>query len=159
MRELLQGSLKRGKVELRAAIETRAGAACASPRPRCCSASTACRTPCAAWLPDARALSVADVLRLAPPSGQRRRATGARAGRRSPRKTLDDLVAAREREGARLAKMLLGHLTQLRELAEQALPLVPQLVEQQRTRFLERWKEAMGLAAAARCRKPRRTAP
>ena len=52
-------------------------------------------------------------------------------------------MAAREREGARLATMLLGHLKQLRELAAQAVPLVPQLVEQQRARFLERWKEAM----------------
>ncbi|MCY1364342.1 hypothetical protein D9M69_511410 [compost metagenome] len=30
---------------------------------------------------------------------------------------------------------------------QQAGPLVPQLVEQQRTRFLERWQEAMGLTA------------
>ncbi len=45
--------------------------------------------------------------------------------------------------------MLLGHLGQLRELVRQAQPLVPQLVEQQRTRFLERWKEAMALADGA----------
>jgi uncharacterized protein (TIGR00255 family) len=56
------------------------------------------------------------------------------------------LMGAREREGARLAAMLLGHLKQLRELAQKAKPLVPQLVDQQRTRFLERWKEAMALA-------------
>ena len=37
------------------------------------------------------------------------------------------------------------HLKQLRALAEQAKPLVPQLVEQLRARFLERWKEAMAL--------------
>jgi uncharacterized protein (TIGR00255 family) len=59
---------------------------------------------------------------------------------------VDELMAAREREGARLAAMLLGHLKQLRELARQAQPLVPQLVEQQRNRFLERWKEAMALS-------------
>jgi uncharacterized protein (TIGR00255 family) len=45
--------------------------------------------------------------------------------------------------------MLLGHLKQLRALAQQAQPLVPKLVEQQRTRFLERWKEAMALAEGA----------
>ena len=61
--------------------------------------------------------------------------------------TLNELMAAREREGARLATMLLGHLQQLRELARQAQPLVPQLVEQQRARFLERWKEAMALSS------------
>jgi uncharacterized protein (TIGR00255 family) len=44
---------------------------------------------------------------------------------------------------------LLGHLKQLRELAQQAQPLVPQLVEQQRARFLERWKDAMALAEGA----------
>jgi uncharacterized protein (TIGR00255 family) len=37
----------------------------------------------------------------------------------------------------------------LRALAQQAQPLVPKLVEQQRTRFLERWKEAMALAEGA----------
>jgi uncharacterized protein (TIGR00255 family) len=62
---------------------------------------------------------------------------------------LADLLSAREREGARLAAMLLGHLAQLRELTAQAQPLVPQLVEQQRQRFLERWKEAMALAEGA----------
>ena len=55
------------------------------------------------------------------------------------------LLEARAQEGARLATMLQGHLAQLRSLAQQAVPLVPKLVEQQRQRFLERWKEAMGL--------------
>jgi uncharacterized protein (TIGR00255 family) len=68
---------------------------------------------------------------------------------RLARGALDDLMAAREREGARVAAMLLGHLEQLRALVRQAQPLVPQLVEQQRTRFLERWKEAMALADGA----------
>jgi uncharacterized protein (TIGR00255 family) len=90
-------------------------------------------------------LGVADVLRLGAaeetPIGDLGEPLQALA-----RKTVDDLLAAREREGARLATMLLGHLKQLRELAKQAAPLVPKLVEQQRARFLERWNEAMGLA-------------
>ncbi|WP_347614052.1 endoribonuclease YicC domain-containing protein, partial [Comamonas thiooxydans] len=52
---------------------------------------------------------------------------------------------ARAREGERLADMLLDRIKQLRELAKTATPLVPQLVEQQRQKFLERWKEAMAL--------------
>ena len=63
--------------------------------------------------------------------------------------TLEALLAARAREGERLVTMLRGHLQQLRALAEQARPLVPQLVEQQRARFLERWKDAMGLGNQA----------
>jgi uncharacterized protein (TIGR00255 family) len=46
----------------------------------------------------------------------------------------------------RLAQTLRERLSQLRALATQAAPLVPQLVEQQRLRFLERWREAMALA-------------
>ncbi|MBU0829719.1 MAG: DUF1732 domain-containing protein, partial [Gammaproteobacteria bacterium] len=59
------------------------------------------------------------------------------------------LVAAREREGKRLATMLLDRVKQLRTLAQQAVPMVPLLVEQQRLRFMERWKEAMALTDGA----------
>ena len=65
------------------------------------------------------------------------------------RDALDSLLAAREREGARLADLLRGQLERLRGLVAQAAPLVPKLVEQQRTRFLERWGEAMGLTGNA----------
>ncbi|MFM2035570.1 MAG: hypothetical protein RL459_835, partial [Pseudomonadota bacterium] len=41
---------------------------------------------------------------------------------------------------------LLQHIEQLRALAAQAVPMVPKLVEQQRTRFMQRWQEAMGVA-------------
>jgi uncharacterized protein YicC (UPF0701 family) len=40
--------------------------------------------------------------------------------------------------------MLLDRAAQLRKLASDAQPLIPRLVEQQRQRFLERWKEALG---------------
>ena len=52
----------------------------------------------------------------------------------------------RAREGAPLADSLKERLAQLRKLATLAQPLVPQLVEQQKTKFLERWREAMALA-------------
>jgi hypothetical protein len=41
--------------------------------------------------------------------------------------------------------MLLDHIAQLRTLAQQAIPLIPKLVEQNRQRFLARWKDAMAL--------------
>jgi uncharacterized protein (TIGR00255 family) len=62
-----------------------------------------------------------------------------------------DLDASTQRllaRGARLTEMLQGHIGQLRALAELAGPLVPQLVEQQRQRFLDRWNEAMGNAGS-----------
>jgi uncharacterized protein (TIGR00255 family) len=61
-------------------------------------------------------------------------------------RVLKDLLTARQREGARLATMLLQHIEQLRALAAQAVPMVPKLVEQQRARFMQRWQEAMGIA-------------
>jgi uncharacterized protein (TIGR00255 family) len=148
LRELITGRLKRGKVEVRAGVESQSGDNLREPTPRLLQRLNTLQDSVRSWLPDARALSVADVVRLAAGEGtsdvdwtEPVAQLGAQA--------LDELMAAREREGARLAAMLLGHLKQLRVLAQQAQPLVPKLVEQQRTRFLERWKEAMALAEGA----------
>jgi uncharacterized protein (TIGR00255 family) len=144
LREMLTGRLKRGKVELRAAVESTAQGGVAEPSTRLLQRLNGVQDGIRAWLPSARELSVADVLRIA--AGD-----STSAGDWSSvladvtQKTLDSLVEAREREGARLAAMLKDHLGQLRKLTAQAVPLVPQLVEQQRTRFLERWQDAMGL--------------
>jgi uncharacterized protein (TIGR00255 family) len=148
LRELIAGKLKRGKVEVRAALESGAGDTLREPTARMLQRLNALQDNVRSWLPDARALSVADVVRLSAAEGSVDTDWSEPLGQLAGR-TLDELMAAREREGARLAAMLLGHLKQLRELALQARPLVPQLVEQQRTRFLERWKEAMALAEGA----------
>jgi uncharacterized protein (TIGR00255 family) len=148
LREMITARLKRGKVEVRAALESAAGDNLREPTPRLLQRLSALQDNVRAWLPDAKALSVGDVIRLSAAEGNLdvdwTQALGKLAAA-----TLDELTSAREREGARLAEMLLGHLRQLRALAQQARPLVPQLVEQQRTRFLERWKEAMALADGA----------
>ena len=145
LRDLIGARLKRGKVEVRGAVEGGAAAAVSEPSPRMLQRLGAVQDQIRGWMPDAPALSVSEILRLAGSEttvdvnwGDALQALAAQV--------LDGLMAAREREGKRLADMLLGHLAQLRSLAQQAQPLVPQLVEQQRQRFLERWKEAMGLA-------------
>jgi len=148
LRELLQARLKRGKVEVRAGVENDTGDGLREPSARLLQRLNTLQDTVRSWLPDAKALSVADVIRL----GSGAEGGGAdwtQALQALAAETLEELIAAREREGARLATMLLGHLKQLRELAAQAKPLIPQLVEQQRTRFLERWKEAMALAEGA----------
>ena len=145
LREMLTARLKRGKVEVRVALETAAGDNLREPTARLLQRLNTLQDTVRAWLPDARALSVADVVRLSAAEGNLD-IDWAQALGQLAAGTLDQLMAAREREGARLASMLLGHLKQLRALAQQAGPLVPRLVEQQRTRFLERWKEAMALA-------------
>ena len=52
---------------------------------------------------------------------------------------------ARAKEGARLASSMLERIAQLKALTTKVTPIVPQLVEQQRLKFLERWREALGL--------------
>ncbi|HSI53472.1 MAG: YicC/YloC family endoribonuclease [Ramlibacter sp.] len=148
LRELIAAKLKRGKVEVRGALETGAGDNLREPTARMLQRLNALQDNVRTWLPDARALSVADVVRLAASEGHAD-VDWSEPVAQLARQALDELMAAREREGARLATMLLGHLKQLRALAQQAGPLVPKLVEQQRTRFLERWKEAMALTEGA----------
>jgi uncharacterized protein (TIGR00255 family) len=148
LREMISARLKRGKVEVRAQVESTSGDSVREPTPRLLQRLASMQDNVRAWLPEAPALSVADVIRLSAGDG----ATGIDWGPQLAevaRQALEDLMAAREREGARLAAMLLSHLKQLRELAKQAQPMVPQLVEQQRQRFLERWKDAMQLAEGA----------
>ncbi|MBP7564858.1 MAG: YicC family protein [Burkholderiaceae bacterium] len=145
LRELLTRRLKRGKVELRATLDNPSSANLADPSPRLLQKLGTLQDGVLAWLPQAQPLSVADVLRLsAGSSGPGPDWSGVVPA--LAEQVVDALVAARAREGGRLADMLLDRLEQLRTLAAQAAPLVPQLVDQQRQRFLERWKDAMDLA-------------
>jgi uncharacterized protein (TIGR00255 family) len=146
LRELLTSSLKRGKVEVRAWVEGRADAGPRAPSAQELQRLVGLQDQVRAWLPTAAPLSVAEVLQL----GTRQ------AG--NPGDLHDDLLAlgkvalegligARAREGQRLAAMLLDRLKQLRQLALEAQPLIPQLVAQQRQRFIDRWNEALGASA------------
>jgi uncharacterized protein (TIGR00255 family) len=100
------------------------------------------------WLPLAAPLSVADVLRIAT-NEDKKPHDHADELLKLTKRALKELLSARQREGQRLKDMLLGRTTQLRALTAQVTPLVPQLVELQKNRFLERFKEAMSLANAA----------
>src|SRR3954468_17457648 len=65
LRELLTGKLKRGKVEVRAAIENTAQAGVVEPSVKLLQRLNGVQDSIKAWLPGARELSVADVIRLA----------------------------------------------------------------------------------------------
>ncbi|GKS97327.1 YicC family protein [Acidovorax sp. SUPP3434] len=145
LRSLLTARLKRGKVEVRASIENEDTTALPDPAPRLLQRLNSAQDAVRAWLPDAAPLSVADALRLCANAGSAQD-DWSDAVPALAEKALKDLVQAREREGKRLSAMLQDRLEQLRALAHQATPLVPKLVEQQRQRFMERWKEAMALA-------------
>ncbi len=148
LRELLSAGLKRGKVEVRAALESSQESALAEPSPRLLQRLNSLQDTIQSWLPAARALSVADVIRLSASQSALPDNLGPTVITLA-KTALKQLNQARAREGERLAQTLKDRVAQLRALAEQAAPLIPQLVDQQRQRFLERWREAMALTDGA----------
>lgn len=145
LRTLLTQHLKRGKVEVRAALETDTSAALPQPSAAVLQRMACIQDQVQAWLPNAKGLSVADALRLTGHGATTVQADWQTIVPHLAKQAVEALLEARMREGQRLAVMLQDRLQQLHRLAEQATPLVPQLVEQQRQRFLERWQDAMGL--------------
>ncbi|MBL8344057.1 MAG: YicC family protein [Rubrivivax sp.] len=144
LREMLAAACRRGKVEVRAS--TTRGAEDGLPQPSAEQLNRLSRLQgtVQAWLPDARSLSVNEALALC-----RGGAGGAHweaPALEAARQCVQGLREAREREGARLAASLTERTTQLRELARQAAPLIPAVVQKQQQRFQERWREALATA-------------
>ena len=151
LRELLTLGLKRGKVELRAFVGAAKDSASQPPSPALLQRLNHAQDSVLAWLPTARPLSVADVMRLAGNDHAPANSETKLAEQVLPlaQQALADLLASREREGARLAQMLRGHCAQLRELTQVAAPLIPQLVEQQKQKFIDRFMQALTASDAS----------
>lgn len=149
MRDVLSKALRRGKLEVRAWIEGRHDTPLRQPTTAEIQRLISIQDGVRAWLPTAAPLSVAEVMALAS-----RPAPLATTGLQEALLELctngiEAFKESRAREGGRLATMLVNHTRQLRQLAQTAAPMIPQLVEQQRLRFIERWNEALGSANAA----------
>ena len=145
LREHITQHIKRGKVEGRAVYHSNQDTDLADPSIGTLQKLLSLQNKIQSWLPGARDLSVSDVIKLA---SHEKSGTGLNEADLMPLVTqaVKALKDARAREGARLADMLQDRLGQLRNLAAQAAPLLPQLVEQQRQRFIDRWNEAMALS-------------
>jgi len=146
LRTLVTQKIKRGKVEVRAWLEQADTSALPDANPRLLQRLSALQDTVQSWMPQASPLSVAEVLRFCTGNNAAPEDWNAATVSQLAQQALDSLLQARAQEGERLATMLHERVGQLRALALQAVPLVPRLVEQQRQRFMERWKEAMGLA-------------
>jgi uncharacterized protein (TIGR00255 family) len=145
LREHITQHIKRGKVEVRAVYHSAQDNDLADPSIGTLQKLVGLQNKIQSWLPQARDLSVSDVIKLA---SHEKSGAGLQDADLMPLATqaVKALKDARAREGARLAEMLQDRIGQLRTLAEQAAPLLPQLVEQQRQRFIDRWNEAMALS-------------
>jgi len=148
LREHIVQHIKRGKVEVRAVYHSNQDAELTDPAIGTLQKLLSLQNKIQSWLPGARDLSVADVIKLA---SHEKSGTGLNEADLMPLATqaVKALKDARAREGARLAEMLQDRIGQLSTLAEQAAPLLPLLVEQQRQRFIDRWNEAMALSEGA----------
>ena len=143
LREWVSQQVRRGKVEVRLNVERSGQEGPAEPSPALLQHLNRVQDQVQSWLPQAPGLSVAEVLRLADGPGDTPDLPPKALGQLA-QKVLKQLNEARQREGEKLAQALLERTRELTRLAQSAAPLVPQLVEQQRQKFLERWNEAMG---------------
>ena len=147
LRELLTASFKRGKIELRLNARSDAEGAWPTPQPDQLNRLTRLESMVQGWLPKAQALSVHEVLQWCKGGAAVERLDEVALD--AARQCIAGLREAREREGARLVAVLQERVARLRELASQAEPLVPAVVQRQQQRFLERWKEALDVSGAA----------
>jgi len=104
--------------------------------------------------PEASSLRLADVLRwpgvLAEPAANEDQTRVAID--KLCRSALDELCAARGREGAKLAAILLGRVAEMRKRLAEVAPLVPEAVATYRVKIAERLREALGSSDDERVR-------
>jgi len=145
LRELITARIARGKVDCRLALG--GGAAAAAPRPLNAQALAELKRlagEAGRAFPEAAPLRLADVLRWpgvladAPVDEDAIRAAVEALARRA----LDELCAAREREGAKLAAIILERVAQMRSRVAEAAPLVPEAIAAWKARVAERLREA-----------------
>ena len=148
LREALTKQLKRGKVEVRAWLERGQGSAVRTPDADELKRLLNVQTAIQAALPSAAPLSVSAIMQMAG-GPTHSHADLPQRMQDMLKQAAAALLEARAQEGARLGAMITGRTAELRALAKQATPLVPELVEQQRQKFLDRWQTALGDAKAS----------
>ncbi|HSI57228.1 MAG TPA: YicC/YloC family endoribonuclease [Ideonella sp.] len=151
LRELLVAALRRGKIEVRATLGR--GADDGLPQPTMDQLNRLVRLDgmVTGWMPKAAPLTVHEVLQWCRGNGQGATGPATRFDELALQAARDGIAAlkeARAREGERLVQILMERIVKLRELATQAAPLVPAVVQKQQQRFLERWTEALQAAGA-----------
>jgi uncharacterized protein (TIGR00255 family) len=155
LREMMTSRLARGKVDCRlffAAGTARPGRQSLSPAALDELARLAAQA--AQALPDVGALRMADVLRWpgvisdSAPDEEQTRATVDQLGG----KALDELLAARAREGARLAAIVRERLAEMRRRLSEVAPLVPEALAAYQQKLAQRLREAIGSADDERIR-------
>jgi uncharacterized protein (TIGR00255 family) len=143
LRDLITAGCRRGKVDVRVSAAKSSGDDWPQPTSDQLSRLSRLEGTVTSWMTKAQPLTVNEVLHWC------RSAPVASAGRvdealmEAGKRAVAALKEARAREGDKLVAILMERIVRLRELAAQAEPLVPAVVERQQQRFLERWAEAL----------------
>jgi uncharacterized protein (TIGR00255 family) len=143
LREGLSKRIRRGKIEVRVMSTNALDGALAAPDVLRLQQLAVWQSLVQQQLPSAAPLSTAEAMRLAATGGNTQWSDAAGQIGALMEEGIAQLQAARAREGEHLARSLIERIASLRQLAAQAAPLIPQVVEQQRQRFLSKWDEAL----------------
>jgi uncharacterized protein (TIGR00255 family) len=155
LREAIGARVSRGKVDCRFYFNESAGAQLAQRlEPAALARLKALSDEVRKAFPDAGALRVGDVLRwpgvtAEPPLDEEQLR---KAAADLCRRALDDLVAARGREGSKLAASIGERVAAMRRRLDDVKPLVPQAIVAYQAKLAERLKEALGSADDERIR-------
>jgi uncharacterized protein (TIGR00255 family) len=155
LRELIAARVSRGKVDCRFYLNETGNAE----KPQRLNAEALSRLKqlseeAARAFPEAGALRVADVLRWPgviaeePADEEKMRGIAGELCRRA----VEDLVATRSREGAKLAASVLERVAAMRKRVDEVAPLVPQSIAAYQAKITERLREAIGSADDDRIR-------
>ena len=154
LRELITGRIARGKVECRFYYGNSAPQARQQLNIQAIQQLHALAAEAAKAFPGISPLRTADVLRwpgvLAEPAADEE-LTRAMLHQLCSR-ALDELCAARGREGAKLAAILLGRVGEMRMRLAEVAPLVPEAVAAYRAKISERLREVLGTGDDERAR-------
>lgn len=153
LRERIGERLSRGKVDCRLALAPGGEEAKPELSAQALERLQVLAKAAAKVFPKAEPLRIADVLRWPGVIAQEGDDASLRATVDAlARRALDDFVAARAREGAKLAAAILDKVRAMRARVEQVTPLLPQAIAAYQEKITERLREAIGTADDERIR-------
>ena len=145
VRELLQRRLGRGKVECRLSLKSDAAASTLALNPAMVGQIAQTLKDLHQYFPQAQPVNLVDVFKL--PGVLQTEAVEAEALAQSVQngltQAIDELIAARQREGEKLKQVLLDRLQGVREQIAIVKPLLPQLIQQYQEKLTAKLREAL----------------
>jgi uncharacterized protein (TIGR00255 family) len=153
LRELITQRIARGKVDCRLSLAPGTGERTTRLNTEAIERLKALADAAKKAFPDAAPLRLADLLRWPGAIAEDADEEGLRAAVSGLcRRALDELVATRSREGAKLVAGILERVRAMREQLEKVSPLLPEALAAYQAKITERLREAIGSADDERIR-------